>query len=51
MKHWQYNGVAPWTDIVEWCWAQFGAENVLASWDLIIFNHEKDYTLFLLRWN
>lgn len=51
VKSWQYNGAAPWTDIVNWCWATFGAENVLAKWETIHFYREQDYLLFLLKWD
>lgn len=47
---WQYNGIASWTSIVDWCWGTFGAENVLAKWDTIHFYNHEDYTLFLLKW-
>lgn len=50
MYQWQYNGAAPWTDIVNWCWYIFGAENVRAQWETITFHNEKDYIFFLLRW-
>jgi hypothetical protein len=53
---WQYNGVAPWSEIVHWC-----EENLYHgghyepnwwpnSYDTIYFTDPKEYTLFLLRW-
>jgi len=48
---WQYNGVAPWTDIVYWCRVTFGAENFIAAWETITFDREQDYAMFLLRWS
>lgn len=48
---WQYNGVAPFTDIVNWCQNTFGTENVLAKWETIYFYNERDYLVFLMRWS
>jgi hypothetical protein len=53
---WQYNGVAPWNDLVVWC-----IENLYhggyyePNWhtnqtDTFYFTDEKEYMLFLLRW-
>lgn len=47
---WQYTGVGSWEEIVNWCQVTFGAENVYARWETIVFMCEKDYTTFLLKW-
>jgi hypothetical protein len=50
-RRWQYNGVAPFNDIVAWCGKHFGGN---ATWsylnETIYFRDEREYTLFLLRW-
>jgi hypothetical protein len=46
---WQYTGVAPWEDIVRWCYANLRGE-WCAHWETISFRSEEDYVLFLLRW-
>jgi hypothetical protein len=51
VREWQYNGVAAWTEIVNWCWATFGAENILAGWETIHFKNETDYLILLLYWS
>lgn len=49
---WQYNGAASWTDIVEWCQLTFDKESVRTNlWETIIFDHEQDYEIFLLKWS
>ena len=57
MNTWQYNGVAPWHEIVVWCIENFyhGSESN-SSWgtnnsDTFYFKDPKEYTLFLLRWS
>jgi hypothetical protein len=45
---WQYNGVAQWNDITNWCRDHLRAWD--AKWETIYFQDEKEYTLFLLRW-
>ena len=52
-KHsWQYNGVAPFEEIVWWCRRTFGS---YAGWmwqhETFHFVHEQDYLIFLLRWS
>jgi hypothetical protein len=47
---WQYNGCAPWNDIVQWCYPNLHSE-WLASWETIYFKSEHDYFLFKLRWS
>ena len=46
---WQYNGVAPWEDIVRWCYANLQGE-WSAAWETIHFKSEGDYAWFVLRW-
>lgn len=50
---WQYNGVAPWREIVNWCCDTFGRTRDAGwscNWDTFYFNDERDYAIFLLRW-
>lgn len=49
MMRWQYNGAAPWDEIIEWCYANLDGK-WSANWDTISFRSEKDYAWFLLRW-
>ncbi len=51
MISWQYNGIAPWSELIKWCSDMFGKGNVNATWDTIYFNTQKEYVLFLLRWS
>lgn len=46
---WQYTGVAPFDDILDWCEQQFG-DNFVWNYETIYFRHERDRTAFLLRW-
>lgn len=50
MFQWQYNGVAPWFDVIDWCNDTFSILKVFHSNEMIYFTHEEDYALFLLRW-
>lgn len=47
---WQYNGCAPWDDIILWCQA-----HIINAWafrfETIFFYTEEDYTMFLLKWS
>jgi hypothetical protein len=49
---WQYNGAAPFNEIVSWCFQHFGSK---VTWsylnETIYFKDEREYTLFLLRWS
>jgi hypothetical protein len=47
---WQYNGRAPWDDIVKWCFETFGTSYWWPHHETICFTSEEDYALFLLRW-
>ena len=53
---WQYNGVAHWVDILEWCYHNlYHGGNYEPNWytnnrDTFYFKDPKEYTLFLLRW-
>ena len=46
---WQYNGVAPWYEIVKWC-----DTNLKTCWnngyEIIHFGDKGEYAWFLLRW-
>lgn len=52
MYSWQYNGVAPWTDIADWCRDKYTVDLVYISFkfETIYFQRKSDYVLFLLRW-
>ena len=53
---WQYNGVAPWSEIVHWCYKNlYHGGHYEPNWhtdgyETIYFEDPKEYTLFLLRW-
>jgi hypothetical protein len=49
MNSWQYNGVAPWLQIVDWCVEN--TKQTYSSCETIYFPDEREYTLFLLRWS
>ena len=46
---WQYNGAAPFDDVLDWCEETLG-DNFVWSYETIFFKHEKDRTAFMLRW-
>ena len=46
---WQYNGSGKWNDILIWCEQTFG-DNWVWNWETIYFKHDKDRTIFLMRW-
>ena len=63
MKEWQYNGVASWADIIDWCTKTFGPRDSVsgsyywkppgrwkAQWETVYFTRDEDYEFFLLRW-
>lgn len=45
---WQYNGVAPFNDLLDWC------DQHIETWsfqfETIFFYTEEEYTMFLLKW-
>ena len=53
---WQYNGRAPWSEIVNWCYKNlYHGGHYEPNWhtngyETIYFTDPKEYTLFLLRW-
>jgi len=47
---WQYNGTAPFDEIVQWCRTTFGYVDWYWRNETVYLENEKDYTLFLLRW-
>jgi hypothetical protein len=51
IRSWQYTGVAPWEDIVDWCQSTFDADSFRARWETIYFLRSQDYAMFLLRWS
>lgn len=46
---WQYNGVAPFEEVAEWCEKHFGNDWIW-NFETIYFKHERDRTAFMLRW-
>ena len=46
---WQYNGAAPFNEIMLWCEEHFGRDWIW-SFETIFFKHERDMVMFLLRW-
>lgn len=46
---WQYNGVAPWIDILRWCNANL--KHVYFYSETLEFRDEREFTMFLLRWS
>lgn len=48
---WQYNGVAYWYIIIEWCETNIRGEYTTNLSDTIYFVNKKAYTMFLLRWS
>jgi len=49
--YWQYNGVAPITELVAWCEQQIPDEYVYHGWESILFLTKGAKMLFLLRWS
>ena len=49
LKTWQYNGMAPWKDIMHWCESNLKGQYDTNRYDTIYFTSEA-YTLFLLKW-
>jgi hypothetical protein len=53
-KYWPYQYEFPMipnrTDIERWCYKNFKSRNWRSMYGTYAFKHEKDYTLFLLRW-
>jgi len=53
---WQYNGRAPWADVVDWCQENlYHGGHYEPRWytnghETFYFEDPKEYTLFLLRW-
>lgn len=48
MYTWQYNGIAPWSEVINWCYAN--VRNWESHYETITFYHEPDYVWFLLKW-
>lgn len=47
--YWQYNGVAPFDDVLDWCEEHLGNDWIW-NFETIYFKHERDRTAFMLRW-
>jgi len=47
---WQYNGVAPFDEIYQWCRQNIPEYVTMNGWETFVFNDEKAYVLFILRW-
>jgi hypothetical protein len=50
MKHWQYNGQAPFNEICNWCDQNIKDQFQSDNFETIYFKNEKAYCWFLLRW-
>lgn len=48
---WQYNGVAPWFDIMTWCTKNIPFGYYTNNFDTIFFVNERDFAWFTLRWS
>jgi hypothetical protein len=46
---WQYNGAAPFEEVMLWCEEHFGRDWIW-RFETIFFKHERDRAVFLLRW-
>ena len=57
INSWQYNGVAPWSEIVHWCFKNlYHGGHYEPNWytngyETIYFKDEKEYLMFLLKWS
>ena len=60
LHYWQYNGIAPFNEIVKWCRLHLGPMgydilNDKISWTLYkqegLFLDDRSYVLFTLRWS
>ena len=47
---WQYNGVAPFEELLVWCEQHFG-DDWIWNFEIIYFKHQRDLAFFLLRWS
>lgn len=51
-KHeWQWNGVAKFVEIIDWCQDNFGSNGWDFKHETFMFDDEKKFVLFLLRWS
>lgn len=48
---WQYNGAAPFKEILAWCEQSIPDEYGYNGFETIFFNNQTAYTHFLLRWS
>lgn len=46
---WQYNGAAPFEEVLMWCEEHFGNDWIW-NYETIYFKYDRDRTAFLLRW-
>ena len=56
MYSWQYNGVAPMSEIIQWCHKHLDTNDINDYWKYdefatIYFLTSETYTWFLLRWS
>lgn len=49
MNSWQYNGIARWFEITEWCAKNL--KHAYSKHETVYFPNDREYTLFLLRWS
>ena len=48
---WQYNGIAPFREIIEWCAAAMPGCWHTNGHETLYFKDDTAYTVFLLRWS
>jgi hypothetical protein len=50
MKTWQYNGAAPWSEILQWCNSTIPTNVWTNGFETLTFDSDAAYLLFMLRW-
>jgi len=48
---WQYNGVASFDEIYQWCRQNIPNHVTFNGWETFVFSDECAYIWFLLRWS
>ena len=48
---WQYNGIAPFEKILNWCEHTIPGQFTYAGWETIDFLKDSAYTMFILKWS
>ena len=47
---WQYDGAAPWVDVVRWCNSTIPEHTWSNGFETITFTSHEAFTLFSLKW-